>query len=264
MLMPMVGALAATSTGWQKRAFQFLSVGVLYRGAEHLFARRLSVDRRRRRAVVLAIAAQDQDRWPRSCSSTALVAAGAAAAVLGSHEHDHRARARNATTRSRAGCTSGRSRSRWPTIGRFTGVGHDGYERAYNQYDWTQAAGIWTNRAVHSAWFGVLGGARLPRPAALHRRSLCRRCGRAAGFGWPRSAARFLGHSARTRSALEIVAGRVHRRRQLRVVSVLRNVVALLRADDRARARRGGGGGGESRSSRRGSTQSRTGPPPAR
>ena len=31
MLLPMVGALGATTTGWQRRAFQFLSIGVLYR-----------------------------------------------------------------------------------------------------------------------------------------------------------------------------------------------------------------------------------------
>ena len=31
MLLPIVGALAATSTGWWRRGFQFLSVGVLYR-----------------------------------------------------------------------------------------------------------------------------------------------------------------------------------------------------------------------------------------
>jgi len=35
------------------------------------------------------------------------------------------------------------------------GVGHRGYERAYNQYDWTEGK-FMTNRAVHSAWFGVL------------------------------------------------------------------------------------------------------------
>jgi len=38
----------------------------------------------------------------------------------------------------------------------FIGVGHRGYERAYNQYDWTDGQ-YKTNRAVHSAWFGVLG-----------------------------------------------------------------------------------------------------------
>jgi O-antigen ligase len=37
----------------------------------------------------------------------------------------------------------------------FVGVGHRGYEPAYNQYDWT-AGQYKTNRAVHSAWFGVL------------------------------------------------------------------------------------------------------------
>jgi putative inorganic carbon (hco3(-)) transporter len=35
------------------------------------------------------------------------------------------------------------------------GVGHSGYPRAYNQYDWTEGR-YKTNRAVHSAWFGVL------------------------------------------------------------------------------------------------------------
>jgi len=38
----------------------------------------------------------------------------------------------------------------------FVGVGHNGYPRAYNQYDWTDGQYL-TNRAVHSAWFGVLG-----------------------------------------------------------------------------------------------------------
>jgi O-antigen ligase len=35
------------------------------------------------------------------------------------------------------------------------GVGHTGYPRAYNRYDWTHGEYL-TNRAVHSAWFGVL------------------------------------------------------------------------------------------------------------
>lgn len=36
----------------------------------------------------------------------------------------------------------------------LTGVGHRGFERAYNSYDTT--AGLFgPNRAVHSAWFGI-------------------------------------------------------------------------------------------------------------
>ena len=31
MLIPIIGVLATTATGWQKRAFQFINVGIIYR-----------------------------------------------------------------------------------------------------------------------------------------------------------------------------------------------------------------------------------------
>ena len=90
MLLPIVGALAATSTGWQKRAFQFLSVGVLYRGLSTYsrggFLSLSAVGR----IVVLAVGTQVQNGRRGSGHDTP-GGAGAPAAVLGSHEHHHRA-----------------------------------------------------------------------------------------------------------------------------------------------------------------------------
>ena len=36
----------------------------------------------------------------------------------------------------------------------LVGVGHRGYERSYNEYDFSHGQYL-TNRAVHSAWFGI-------------------------------------------------------------------------------------------------------------
>jgi O-antigen ligase len=41
------------------------------------------------------------------------------------------------------------------------GIGHRGYEAAYNEYDTSEGA-FGPNRAVHSTWFGVLAEAGIP------------------------------------------------------------------------------------------------------
>lgn len=159
MLVPVVGALAATSSGWQKRAFQFLSIGVLYR-AISTYSRggflsigvvaitwfwRSPHKVRSLAAVVLATAlivpVLPQEFWDRM-----------ATIVAPAEERDDSQQSRLHFWQVAVVMANDR-----PLIG----VGHSGYPRAYNQYDWTNGQYL-TNRAVHSAWFGVLAESGYP------------------------------------------------------------------------------------------------------
>jgi probable O-glycosylation ligase (exosortase A-associated) len=153
MLLPLVGALAATSTGWQKRAFQFLSVGVLYRAISTysrggflsigtvgaLWFLRSPNKLRTLGAVAVATAlilpALPQPFWDRMSTI-----------VVPSEERDESQQGRLHFWQVAIAMANDRP---------FLGVGHSAYERAYNTYDWTNGQFL-TNRAVHSAWFGVL------------------------------------------------------------------------------------------------------------
>ena len=190
MLIPIIGVLATTVDRVAKARLSIPECRRHVSRHQHLFARRFPVDRRGRRDLALAFAAQVQ----------ALAAVVLAAAVIlpvlpqpfwdrmstitaSGEERDESQQGR---------CISGKSRWRWPTIGRFSGVGHSAYARAYNRYDWTGGQYL-TNRAVHSAWFGVL--AELGYPGMLlfllivfgSLRSL------PPGTGWRQSAARLEG-----------------------------------------------------------------------
>jgi probable O-glycosylation ligase (exosortase A-associated) len=153
MLVPIIGALAATSSGWQKRAFQFLSVGVLYRGLSTYS-----------RGGFLSFAAVGAHWFWRSPHKLKTIAAVALAALLIApvlpQEFWDRMSTIVAPSQERDDSVQGRLHFWQVAVAManerpLVGVGHRGYEPAYNQYDWTNGQFL-TNRAVHSAWFGVL------------------------------------------------------------------------------------------------------------
>lgn len=152
MLIPIIGALATTSTGWQKRALQFLNIGVVYRG--------LSTYSRGGFLSIGAVSAIWFWRSPHKLKTlfAVLIAAALILPVLPQQFWD-----RMSTIAAPADQRDDSQQSRlhfWQVAVAMandrplTGVGHAGYPRAYNQYDWTEGR-FFTNRAVHSAWFGV-------------------------------------------------------------------------------------------------------------
>jgi putative inorganic carbon (HCO3(-)) transporter len=154
MLLPVVGALAATSTGWWRRGFQFLSVGVLYRA--------ISTYSRGGFLSIGVVGVTWFWRSPNKLRSLAAVML-AAALVLPVLPPAFWQRMSTITAAGDARDDSASSRLHFWRVAvamandrPLTGVGHRGYERAYNRYDWTDGQYL-TNRAVHSAWFGVLG-----------------------------------------------------------------------------------------------------------
>jgi probable O-glycosylation ligase (exosortase A-associated) len=153
MLVPIIGALATTSTGWQKRAFQFLNIGVVYRAISTYS-----------RGGFLSIGAVSAIWWWRSPHKlrTMLAVVIAAALVLPVLPQEFWDRMGSITTPADERDTSQQSRLHFWQVGLamandrpFTGVGHSGYARAYNEYDTSQGQ-FGTDRAVHSAWFGIL------------------------------------------------------------------------------------------------------------
>ncbi len=154
MLLPLVGALASTSTGWRKRAFQFLSIGVLYRAISTYS-----------RGGLLAVSAVGGMYFWRSQHKLRTIAAFAVAVAIVLPVLPQQYWDRMATITAPAGERDDSQQSRlhfWQVAVAMAndrpllGVGHNGYPRAYNRYDWTNGQ-FMTNRAVHSAWFGVLG-----------------------------------------------------------------------------------------------------------
>jgi probable O-glycosylation ligase (exosortase A-associated) len=152
MLIPIIGALATTSTGWQKRALQFLNICVVYRG--------LSTYSRGGFLSIGAVSAIWFWRSPHKLKTlfAVLIAAALILPVLPQQFWD-----RMSTIAAPADQRDDSQQSRlhfWQVAVAMandrplTGVGHAGYPRAYNQYDWTEGR-FFTNRAVHSAWFGV-------------------------------------------------------------------------------------------------------------
>jgi probable O-glycosylation ligase (exosortase A-associated) len=153
MLLPIVGALAATSTGWQKRAFQFLSIGVLFRG--------LSTYSRGGFLSIGAVSAIWFWRSPHKLKTLCAVVI-AAALILPVLPQQFWDRMRTIIAPADARDDSQQSRPHFWQVAvamanerPLNGVGHSGYSPAYNEYDWTEGR-FGTERAVHSAWFGVL------------------------------------------------------------------------------------------------------------
>jgi putative inorganic carbon (hco3(-)) transporter len=153
MLIPVMAALAETSTGWRKRAFQIANIGVVYRA--------LSTYSRGGFLSLAAVGAIRLWRSPyklRTIAAIVLVTA-LVLPVLPQQFWD-RMSTITAPSSERDESTLGRLHFWEVAVAMandrpLTGVGHRGYERAYNTYDWTQGQ-FSTNRAVHSAWFGVL------------------------------------------------------------------------------------------------------------
>lgn len=153
MLLPMVGALAITSIGWRKRAFQLLNIGVLYRAISTYS-----------RGGLLAVSAVGGMYFWRSQHKLRTMAAFAltVALVLPVLPQAYWDRMATITAPAEERDDSQQSRLHFWQVAvamandrPLLGVGHAGYPRAYNQYDWTNGQ-YKTNRAVHSAWFGVL------------------------------------------------------------------------------------------------------------
>jgi probable O-glycosylation ligase (exosortase A-associated) len=153
MLLPMVGALASTSTGWQKRAFQFLAIGVLYRAISTYS-----------RGGLLAVATVGLIYFVRSPNKLRTVVAFAVSIALILPVLPQQYWDRMSTITSPADERDDSQSSRlhfWQVAVSMAndrpllGVGHRGFERTYNQYDWTGGR-YGLNRAVHSAWFGIL------------------------------------------------------------------------------------------------------------
>jgi probable O-glycosylation ligase (exosortase A-associated) len=153
MLIPIIGALATTSTGWQRRAFQFLNVGVVYRG--------LSTYSRGGFLSIGAVSAIWFWRSPHKLKTLCAVVI-AAALILPVLPQQFWDRMSTITAPADARDASQQSRLHFWQVAvamandrPLAGVGHSGYQPAYNRYDWTEGE-LGTNRAVHSAWFGVL------------------------------------------------------------------------------------------------------------
>jgi probable O-glycosylation ligase (exosortase A-associated) len=154
MLLPIVTALAATSTGWMKRGYQFLSIGVLYRAISTYS-----------RGGFLSIAAVGVIHFWRSQHKLKTAAAVLVATMLIVPVLPQKFWDRMSTITAPADERDESQQSRlyfWSVAVAMAndrplvGVGHKGYEKAYDQYDWTHGL-HGTHRAVHSAWFGMLG-----------------------------------------------------------------------------------------------------------
>jgi probable O-glycosylation ligase (exosortase A-associated) len=153
MLIPIIAALGQTSSGWRKRAYQFANVGVFYRAVSTYS-----------RGGFLSLTAIGSMLFWRSQHKLKTIAAIAIVTVLVVPVLPQAFWDRMSTITASGDERDDSSASRlhfWKVAvvmandRPLLGVGHNGYPRAYNKYDWT-AGQYLTNRAVHSAWFGVL------------------------------------------------------------------------------------------------------------
>jgi probable O-glycosylation ligase (exosortase A-associated) len=185
MLLPVVAALATTSSGWLKRVFQVLSIGVLYRG--------ISTYSRGGFLSFSAVGAIYFWRSPHKLKTVAAITI-ATALVLPVLPPAFWDRMSTITASGDERDDSQQSRLHFWSVAvemandrPLLGVGHSGYSRVYNRYDWTGGK-FMTNRAVHSAWFGVLAENGYPGlllfvaiiVSSLHA---CRRVRKAAAAG---------------------------------------------------------------------------------
>ena len=153
MLVPVIAALAETSSGWWKRGWQFANVGVVYRA--------LSTYSRGGFLSMSAVSAIWFWRSPHKLRTLAAVVI-AAALILPVMPQQFWDRMSTITSAGDERDTSQLSRLHfWQVAAAMAndrplfGVGHKGYERAYNDYDFSDGQYL-ANRAVHSVWFGVL------------------------------------------------------------------------------------------------------------
>src|SRR5688572_11037493 len=153
MLVPLVSALAVTSFGWQKRGLQLLNVAIVYRGLS-TYSRGgfLSL------GAVAALSFWRSDRKARAVIAGAIVAA----LILPALPPEFWARMSTITASAEERDDSQAGRLYFWQIAivmandrPFLGVGHYGYEAAYDEYD-TTGGRYRTRRSVHSSWFGVL------------------------------------------------------------------------------------------------------------
>lgn len=159
MLLPVIGALATTSTGWWKRFFQFLSIGILYRAVSTYS-----------RGGLLALGAVGSMYFWRSShklrTAAALTIALAVILPVLPQQYWDRMSTITASSEERDASQTGRLHF-WAVALEMAndhpilGIGHRGYEAAYDQYDFSGGE-QGTRRAVHSAWFGVLAEAGYP------------------------------------------------------------------------------------------------------
>jgi putative inorganic carbon (hco3(-)) transporter len=153
MLMPILTALAATSSGWWKRALQFLSVGIIYRG--------LSTYSRGGLLAFSAVGLLQLIRSPRKLRAIAATVIVIAIVIpVLPPQYWNRMNTIAASDEERDNSSRGRLHFWGVAVDiandrPLLGVGHTGFERAYNTYD-TSHGQFGYYRAVHSAWFGVL------------------------------------------------------------------------------------------------------------
>lgn len=153
MLLPIVGALAETSTGWVKRVFQFMSIGVLYR-AVSTYSRGAFI-------TVGAVGVMWFWRSPHKFKTIAAVVLTTALVLpVLPQEFWDRMSTITAPSDERDESSAGRLYFWKVAVAMandhpLTGVGNSAYSRVYNRYDWTNGS-YGASRAVHSAWFGVL------------------------------------------------------------------------------------------------------------
>ena len=152
MLLPIVGALAATSTGWWRRGFQFLSIGVLYRA--------VSTYSRGGLLAVSSVGAVYVWRSPHRVRTVlALMIAVAVILPVLPSEYWDRMSTISASGEEIDESVAGRLHFWQVAIDMandrpLLGVGHRGYEPSYDSYDFSN--GLYgTRRAVHSAWFAI-------------------------------------------------------------------------------------------------------------
>lgn len=153
MLVPVLSALAATSLGWQKRALQFVNVGVIYRG----------ISTYSRGGFLSLGAVAGLSFWRSERKFRALIAGAIVVALILPAlptEFWDRMSTISASPDERDDSQSGRLHF-WRVAvvmandRPFLGVGYSAYEPSYDQYDWTGGR-YRTRRSVHSVWFGVL------------------------------------------------------------------------------------------------------------
>ena len=152
MLLPIVGALAATSKGVWRRGFQFLSIGVIYRA--------ISTYSRGGLLAVSSVGAMYLWRSPHKLRTmVAFVIAIALILPVLPKAYWDRMSTITSSGEERDESQTGRIHF-WEvavTMANdrpFLGVGHRGYEPSYNAYDFSHGF-HGTKRAVHSSWFGI-------------------------------------------------------------------------------------------------------------
>jgi probable O-glycosylation ligase (exosortase A-associated) len=157
MLVPIVTTLAATATvRWQKNAFRFMAIGVLYRAVSTYsrggFLACLSLG--------LAYLLRSHRRMP--ALAGILLAAALITPALPDAFWDRMGTINSAHEDPESADASIRGRLHFWRVAilmandhPFVGVGHNAFNASYDRYDDSNGE-FGTERAVHSAWFAVL------------------------------------------------------------------------------------------------------------